>query len=80
MEQQGTETSKFDHWIDRALWAVLCAVFIYASQQISDLSKNVVELRIALSANTLAVASAKTELDDHEIRIRALEGVSRKRK
>lgn len=78
MGTKGTE-SQFQQWLDRGLWVLLCSVAMYFSQQVRELSQNVVDLRIALNTNTVAVESAKSELSDHEVRIRALEGASRRK-
>lgn len=69
---------KFDHWIDRGFWAVICGIVMYASGYVKDISLSVSELNTKLTVYITKSDNQAQVILDHENRLRALETLKRK--
>lgn len=71
-------TKAFEHWIDRAFWALLCGVAVYIGGQMKELSESVNQMNTKLTVYITRSDNQTQIQSDHEARLRALEALVRK--
>ena len=67
------QEDKLGHWIDRGLWALICAVAVYASNRLDRVTASIDELNVKLSVYIAKSDVQTITIQDHESRIRKLE-------
>ena len=69
------ENTDFHKWIDKAFFALMTFVAMYATNQVKELTVTVNDLSIKLSVYISRSELRDVQVTDHESRIRKLEGI-----
>ena len=63
----------FEHFVDKIMWGLMISIAGYGASQIQSATSSINELNSKMSVMIEKIAYQSKNVEDHELRIRALE-------